>query len=60
MRCLFSQLGRGVVAGLVVLALAVPVNAKPAEKDRKPPAKVAKMLQNLVKVFGDLIIAPRP
>lgn len=56
----FSQLGRGVVAGLVLVALAMPVTAKPGEKERRPPSKVAKMLQSLVKSFGDLVIIPRP
>jgi hypothetical protein len=60
MRGLFAQLGRGVVAGLVVAAITVPVSAKPVEKERRPPSKVVKMLQNLVKALGDGIIAPRP
>jgi hypothetical protein len=60
MRGLLSQMGRGVVAGLAVVALAIPVNARPAEKERRPPSKVAKMLQSLVRSFGDFIITPRP
>ena len=60
MRGFFSQVGRGVVAGLVVVALAVPVSAKPVETERRPPSKVAKMLQNAVKTLGDLVIIPRP
>ena len=60
MRGFFSQVGRGVVAGMVVVALAVPVSAKPVEKERRPPSKVAKMLQQAVKALGDFIITPRP
>jgi hypothetical protein len=60
MRGRFSQVGRGVVALMVMVALAVPVSARPGEKERKPPSKVAKMLQNLIKTLGDGIIVPRP
>jgi hypothetical protein len=60
MRSRFSQLGRGVFAGLVVVALVVPVSAKPAEKERKPPSKVAKLIKDAVKSLGDLVIIPRP
>ena len=60
MRGRFNQVGRGVVALMVVASLAMPSLAKPAEKERRPPSKIVKMIQQVVKSLGDGLIIPRP
>ena len=60
MRGLFSQVGRGVVALMVVASLAMPAVAKPVEKERRPPSKIVKLIETLIKSLGDGIIVPRP
>jgi hypothetical protein len=60
MRGVFKGVARGVVAAAVVMALAVPAEAKPTD-DGWTPSKIVKALKRLVvKTLGDGVIIPRP
>lgn len=64
MRSIFNGLARGVFIGSIVLALAVPADARPAPRDggwlreRTPILKIIKKFA--VKVCGDLLTDPKP
>lgn len=64
MRSFFNGLARGVFAVSIVLALAVPVDARPAPRDgswlreRTPILKILKKFA--VRVCGDLLTDPKP
>ena len=60
MRGLFGQVTRVVVAAVVVVSLAVPVYAKPAEKEFDSGKFINAVKRFVVKAFGDGLIIPRP
>lgn len=63
MRSVSKAVARGVLATSIVLALAVPAQAKPRDGGRwferiDPIVKVIKKL--VIKTFGDGLVDPRP
>ena len=63
MRGLFNGVARGVVAVAVVMVLAVPVEAKPSDRDWSDwslPKFLKSVKRLVVKTLGDGVIIPRP
>jgi hypothetical protein len=63
MRRLFEGVARGVVAVAVVMVLAVPVEAKPSDRDWSGwslPRFLTSVKRLVVKTLGDGVIIPRP
>lgn len=64
MRRLFYLLGRGVLAGSLILTLSLSASTRPREdRPREPRAKrqpIVKIVKKLIQSLGDGLVTPTP
>jgi hypothetical protein len=60
MRGLLNRVSQNVVAGAVVVMLAMPAQAQPQDREGFAPKLIKAVKRLVVRTFGDGVIVPRP